>query len=274
MGDYAVMFALLEIERTARGLPKLQAIEYFDPVEGAGGYIRGDNPNHRHLPLNDIAPHFADLMKWLNERQISLNHEQKLSADDEQRLYEGTRSLQFALGGHWRNHESLAVEIVEENQLPLTAEQRKHWVIACITFSTERKGILTLPESHPAHDTMLLLLDALQPIKAFVTLESVAPSVPSDASYIHRLCANVDQMTSCFLGPELVKRIPTDRLTMETGLARVVQVGQGVWVTVPGGYGYLGGPHVDEETVKRHREALDQLMPFMPPTSPFDPAAW
>ncbi|MFC4424842.1 hypothetical protein [Deinococcus navajonensis] len=47
--------------------------------------------------------------------QISLNHEQELSAEDEQRVYEDRRLIEFCLGSHWRNSESVTVHIVEED---------------------------------------------------------------------------------------------------------------------------------------------------------------
>lgn len=269
MGAYPIMYALLDVQRTAAGLPALADLEYFDPSEDEEGSPWWLGPSQRRLPVADLAAAFGAHLAWLNERRVALASEGHLTVDGPDETLEDARALKFDLGGSWDTPGHLSVVLHEDDQLPLTLAQRAHWAVAAVHWAAPKRT-WTLPEDDPAHATMLFVLEALQPVSAFVTLDTIGPSEPYEAAVTFpALWATA--LDSCFLGPERLQGVSPDVLTREAGLACVTRLRDGVWLTVPGGYGHgrPGGPEVDDATLERHRQALIRLTPMLRPPPPF-----
>lgn len=263
MPFFPTMFGLMNIDRLARGLLDLQSLEKYAPEENTPGHHSYPAEWHRHKPLHELAKSLADDLVWLNERGVSIEDGTELQADDFE------RAIKFLLRGSSDLDDYIAVEIAEEDQLPLTLEQRRHWAVARMTFHGDGwNWKFNLGDTHPAHQTMQTFLTAVQPMHCSVIANVVAPSNPDHIPYYFpRYWTRVSR--NCFLGPELTRRLPAALLTVEAGLAYVARLGEGVWITLPG-----DDRSRDEAVEERHRQAVERLNAFMPPASPFDPSRW
>lgn len=273
MGAYPIMYALLDVQRTAAGLPSLVDREHFDPAEEAEGSPWWMGPSHRRVPLVELAAAFVPHLAWLNERRIALVPEGDVTDDADDWSLGDPRVLKFEVGGPWDTPGHLSVVLREDEQLPLTLAERARWAVAAVHWSAPKRN-WTLPEDHPAHATVVALLAALQPVSAFVTLDTMVPSDPFEAAHTFPdLWAQA--LDSSYLGPERLQGVPPDLLTVEAGLACVTRLGGGVWLTVPGGYGHgwPGGPEVDGATLERHQKAILRVSAALPPLPLFQDSA-
>jgi len=176
--------------------------------------------------------------------------------------------LKFLLRGA-NPSDFIDVEIAEDEQLALTLEQRNHWAVASISFHGDGwNWKFTLAETHPAHSNMQMFLTAVQPVHCEVCANTVSPA---NRDHIPFFFPDVWTKASrnCFLGPELVRRLPSELLILDAGLACVTRLGDGVWITLPD-----DDLHQDEAVLERHLKAIERLNAFMPPASPFDPSTW
>jgi len=220
------MYALLDIERTIRGLPELEAVEFYDANDRLDGYLWWSD-KLRHKPLRELTQTLRVDLDWLNEKGISA---------DERRA----RGVVFVLGGPSLSPKSITVALAAEDQTVLLDARYGQHAIATISFDGN-KDESELPSEHPAYSKVINFLTHIQPIHAFVIGDSMSPA--HDLTYFRQQWKHV--VPSTFLGPELLPFIPAHLLTLEAGFVHLERLGAGLWMTFPGDEAKYGGKALD-----------------------------
>ena len=117
----------------------------------------------------------------------------------------------------------------------IPVSQRSDRVLIQIQFDGEKKHD-TLATRDPPHGVILDFLHRVQPVHAFVTLDTLYPGGdlhddPGSYKYFHNAWRRV--FDSTFLGPELTRLIPAHLLEPSNGFSyiEIERVGEGLWIT-------------------------------------------
>ena len=112
------------------------------------------------------------------------------------------------------------------------------------------------------------MLEALQPVYAFTTLDTYSPALPDEYEGFQRAW---QRGYSCvFLGPELVRLIPENLLDPDAGFSHFERLGRGVWLTIDRAALYQPELESDKAEAKRHYAATAPLWAFLKTILPSD----
>ncbi|WP_407538813.1 hypothetical protein Q0M94_11585 [Deinococcus radiomollis] len=252
---------LLDVQRTAIGLPALQALDPYapHPIYDSGTGLE----ETRYRRLSDLSEQFAGDVAWLNR---SL---EGMKAEDD------FRKIGFNLGrGQYRGQYTdapdeygldIELEATFRPSVPPTLADRCAW--AFLFFPGGNYKPYLTPEN-AAWRVIRAMLEALQPIYAFTTLDTDSPSLPDEYEHFRRAWQR--EYSSIFLGPELVRLIPEDLLDPSAGFSHIERLGEGVWLTIARAALYQPELESDKAEAKRHYAATAPLWAFLKTILPSD----
>ncbi|WP_407570483.1 hypothetical protein [Deinococcus altitudinis] len=246
MSAYPRMFALLDVKRTAAGLPALQPLESYAPhpvLESGTG-----NEETRYRRLDDLAAQFADDVAWLNRPVEGLDVE-----DD-------FRSIKFVLGkGSFDDYGiEVRLEATFRPSVPLALADRCAWASFHVPGGNYRPELT--PENE-AWTIIRVMLEALQPVYAFTTLDTDSPALPEDYAHFQRPWSRGS--SSFFLGPDLTRLIPGRLLDPENGFSHTERLGAGVWLTVARAALFLLESDSEKAEAEQHHRATLPVWDFL-----------
>lgn len=247
------MYALLDVQRTAKGLPALHALETYAPHPV---YDSGTGPEEtRYRRLNDLAATFAVDVAWLNQPIEGL------------KLKEDARKIKFVLGKG--SFDDYGIDVLLEAKfrpsVPPALAGRCSW--AYLSFPGGNYQPYLTPEN-PAWETLRIFLTAVQLTYAFITLDTDSPSGPDEYEHFQRAWRG--KYYSVFLGPELVRLIPGDLLDPDAGFSQIERLSEDVWFTIARGALYQPELKFDKVEAQLHDAAIAPLWAFLETILPSD----
>ena len=259
MTAYPIMFMLLDVKRTAMGLPELQALETYTPPPFLDDGIGEEEVRYRRLP--DLAEQFAGDVAWLNEPLDGVNVE------------EDRRKIKFNLGrGQYRDpytdapdEYGLNIELEAAFRPSVSPALADRCAWAFLFFPGGNYKPYLTPEN-PAWEVIRAMLEALQPVYAFTTLDTESPSLPDEYEHFQRAWQR--EYSSVFFGPELVRLIPENLLNPGAGFSHIERLGTGTWLTIAKAALYQPELESDIAEAERHHAATTPLWEFLKTVSP------